>query len=174
MMQEFWVFGYGSLMWNPGFEHIARTDAVMHGLHRSLCIYSHVYRGTPEVPGLVMGLDRGGACRGAAFQVAEENWTATVDYLRAREQVTSVYLERSRPVRLLDGQDRMVDALVYIVDRNHEQYAGRLTVDEQLAIVRQGHGKAGPCADYVSSTVRHLQDVGIHDAMLEALHNRLA
>src|SRR5438309_11601760 len=87
---DLWVFGYGSLMWRPGFEFIEQVPARLIGEHRALCVYSFVHRGTPEKPGLVLGLDRGGACRGVAFRVAEKHRATTVAYLRAREQVTSV------------------------------------------------------------------------------------
>src|ERR1700710_3303101 len=87
---DLWVFGYGSLMWRPDFEFIEKVPARLVGEHRALCVYSFVHRGTPEKPGLVLGLDRGGACRGIAFRVAQNNRAATVGYLREREQVTSV------------------------------------------------------------------------------------
>jgi cation transport regulator ChaC len=88
-----WVFGYGSLMWRPGFAFEEKRIATIHGYHRSLCVYSHVHRGTAEAPGLVLGLDRGGSCQGVAFRVRDENWNEVIDYLREREQVTSIYLE---------------------------------------------------------------------------------
>src|ERR1700742_1062455 len=97
---DLWVFGYGSLIWRPGFEFLERVPARLIGEHRALCVYSFVHRGTPEKPGLVLGLDRGGACRGVAFRVAEKNRAATVNYLREREQVTSVYREVMRSVLL--------------------------------------------------------------------------
>src|SRR4051812_35408559 len=100
---QFWVFGYGSLMWRPGFAFLERRPATIYGYHRSLCVYSHVHRGTPERPGLVMGLDRGGSCRGAAFRVAHEIWDETLAYLRGREQVTMVYHETTLAARLDDG-----------------------------------------------------------------------
>ena len=93
-MDEFWVFGYGSLMWNPGFEFMERAEALVYGYRRSLCVRSFVHRGTRENPGLVLGLDRGGACRGMAFRISAEKWDEVIDYLRARELVTNVYLER--------------------------------------------------------------------------------
>src|SRR6266581_4946583 len=149
---ELWVFGYGSLMWRPGFAFIEQVPARLIGEHRALCVYSYVHRGTPEKPGLVLGLDRGGACRGIAFRVAEQNRAATVAYLRAREQVTSVYREVMRSVWLENETRQRVSALAYIVDRGHVQYAGRLSLAEQLRHVRQGHGKSGANRDYVLAT----------------------
>ena len=147
---DLWVFGYGSLMWRPGFEFIERVPARLIGEHRALCVYSFVHRGTPEKPGLVLGLDRGGACRGVAFRVAEKNRTATIAYLREREQVTSVYREVKRSVWLENEARQRVSALVYVVDRGHVQYAGRLSPAEQLRHVLQGHGQSGVNRDYVS------------------------
>ncbi|MGQ0484660.1 MAG: gamma-glutamylcyclotransferase [Hyphomicrobiales bacterium] len=171
-MQQFWIFGYGSLMWNPGFDYRDSEPALIHGFHRSLCVYSFVHRGTPERPGLVLGLDRGGSCHGMAFRVAAEKWDETLAYLRAREQVTSVYLEAMRPVRLLQNGVR-VEALAYVVDRSHRQYAGKLDSNRLLTFIRQGRGRSGNCADYVLSTLAHLRDMDIHDAALEALAARL-
>ncbi len=164
-MDDFWVFGYGSLMWNPGFEVIKREQATVFGLHRALCIYSWVYRGTPKKPGLVLGLDHGGSCRGVALKAPGKMREEIISYLRAREQVTAVYLESWRKVEL-DGGKR-VDALIYRVDQNHEQYAARLSIDKQVEIVNSSHGKSGPNTDYVISTVDHLRECGIHDHQLE-------
>ncbi len=168
-MAEFWVFGYGSLMWRPGFAYAERQPALISGLHRQLCIYSHVHRGTPDNPGLVMGLDRGGRCRGIAYRVEEMHRIATIDYLRLREQVTMVYIESMRNIRLLGERPRKVPALVYAVDRRHAQYAGRLSLDVQLELVRKGIGQSGPCIDYVRSTAAHLKEIGVRDHGLEAL-----
>ena len=140
--EDLWVFGYGSLMWNPGFEFVERVSARLIGLHRALCVYSFVHRGTPERPGLVLGLDRGGMCRGIAFRVAATARDATVTYLRAREQVTTVYLETMRRIELEEEARRQVRALCFIVDRSHVQYAGRLTLAECVHHVRQGHGRS--------------------------------
>lgn len=173
-MREFWIFGYGSLMWRPGFAFAERRNARLRGLHRRLCVYSHVHRGTPDRPGLVMGLDRGGACRGIAYRVEIADWATTLDYLREREQVTNVYLEVTRPVRLLGGDEREVAAITYAVDRSHPQYAGKLGIEAQLALIAQGHGISGPCAAYVLSTAEHLRDLGVDDPLLETLAHRLA
>ena len=166
---DLWVFGYGSLMWNPGFAVTERVPARLIGEHRALCVYSFVHRGTPEQPGLVLGLDRGGACRGIAFRVPDRHRVETVAYLREREQVTSVYREVKRSVWLDDDARRRVSALVYVVDRGHDQYAGRLTMAEQIRLVRQGHGRSGPNRDYVLSTVQALEAQGCRDAQLHQI-----
>jgi cation transport protein ChaC len=173
-MSELWVFGYGSLMWRPGFEFSEQAPAALIGAHRSLCIYSFHHRGTEAHPGLVLGLDEGGACRGVAFRVAPEHRDATTQYLRAREQVTDVYVEAMKPVSLLDGSGRELEALCFMVDRRHPQYAGRLSLERQAQLVRQAVGLAGANIDYVLNTVRHLEEAGIHDVELMALAARLA
>jgi cation transport protein ChaC len=170
---ELWVFGYGSLMWRPGFDFIEKAPAALIGAHRSLCIYSFHHRGTQAHPGLVLGLDEGGACRGVAFRVAQANADATLTYLREREQVTDVYVEAMKPVSLLDSSGRELEALCYIVDRGHPQYAGRLSLERQAELVRSASGLSGNNIDYVLNTVRHLEEVGIHDVELMALAQRL-
>jgi glutathione-specific gamma-glutamylcyclotransferase len=172
-MAELWVFGYGSLMWQPGFAFIEKVPAALIGAHRSLCIYSFHHRGTQQHPGLVLGLDEGGACRGIAFRVAQADAEATLTYLRDREQVTSVYVEKMKPVSLLDGSGRELEALCYIADRAHPQYAGRLSLEAQARLVRSASGLAGANLDYVLNTVRHLEEAGIHDVELMALAARL-
>ena len=166
---DLWVFGYGSLMWRPGFEYLEEVPARLIGEHRALCVYSFVHRGTPEKPGLVLGLDRGGACRGVAFRIAEKNRAETVTNLRAREQVTSVYREVMRSVWLEDDARQRVSALTYVVDRGHVQYAGRLSMAEQLRHVLQGHGQSGVNRDYVLATVKAIEAEGFRDAQLHQL-----
>jgi cation transport protein ChaC len=172
-MADLWVFGYGSLMWRPGFPFSASAPGLLKGSHRALCVISIFHRGTKEAPGLVLGLDRGGACRGVAYRVEAGAEDATVAYLRAREQVTDVYVEAYRPVRLLDGSDRTVKALTYLVDSHHVQYAGALSLEEQLRMVVGGKGQSGENAEYVLNTVLHLEEAGIHDPLLGALAKRL-
>ena len=171
--EDLWVFGYGSLIWRPGFEYLERVPARLTGAHRGLCVFSHVHRGTPERPGLVMGLDLGGACRGIAYRVAAAQRRATIHYLRAREQVTMVYRETVRGVTLLTNPEQRVQALVYMVDRGHPQYAGRLDLATQLHLVRQGHGQSGNNRDYVLSTVQALEALGLHDRDLHLLAEKL-
>ncbi len=171
--EDLWVFAYGSLMWRPGFAYAERAPARLFGLHRSLCVYSFVHRGTPEKPGLVLGLDLGGACRGIAYRVERDLRAKTITYLRAREQITMVYREAWRDVAVEGEPERRVRALVYVVDRGHPQYAGRLGIDAQLHFVRQGHGNSGANRDYVLATVGEIEAQGFRDANLHLLAERL-
>lgn len=164
-MDDFWVFGYGSLMWNPGFPFEERQQARLYGYRRALCIRSNVYRGTDENPGLVLGLERGGSCHGLAFRVAKANRDPVLDYLRERELVSNVYKERTILVGLADG--RRQPALTYVADPQHAQYVGGLGLDEAARIVCHASGQSGPNVDYVFNTVRHLREMGIRDVVLE-------
>lgn len=175
-MSDLWVFGYGSLIWRPGFVHRGAYPARLFGFHRSLCVYSHVHRGTPERPGLVMGLDRGGSCQGVAFHVDGEHAGEVMRYLREREQATMVYQERVQPVHVLDraeGLPHTIRAVTYCVDRLHRQYAGALSRDDQLEIVRGAVGQSGENPDYVIQTSQALEKLGVHDATLHWLSTRL-
>jgi cation transport protein ChaC len=166
---DLWVFGYGSLMWRPGFDYLEKVPARLIGEHRALCVYSFDHRGTPERPGLVLGLDRGGACRGIAYRVAASLRGNTIAYLREREQTTNVYREVMRSVWLDNEPRERVSALTYVADRGHVQYAGRLPLNEQLRIVQQGHGRSGNNRDYVLSTVKAIEAEGFRDAPLHQL-----
>jgi cation transport protein ChaC len=171
--QDLWVFAYGSLIWRPGFCYVERVPALLTGAHRALCVYSWHHRGTREKPGLVLGLDLGGACRGIAYRVAAEKRAATLAYLRDREQQNNVYREVLRPVRLIEPARRRVEALTFLVDRTHPQYAGRLSVDQQLEFVRQGNGRSGANREYVLATVEALEALGCRDRDLHRLAERL-
>src|SRR6476469_3355236 len=166
---DLWVFGYGSLMWRPGFDFIEQVPARLIGEHRALCVYSFDHRGTPQKPGLVLGLDRGGACRGIAFRVAAKLREDTIAYLRGREQTTNVYREVHRSVWLENEARQRASALTYVVDRGHVQYAGRLSLAEQLRFVQQGHGRSGNNRDYVLSTVKSIEAQGFRDRQLHQL-----
>ena len=167
-----WVFGYGSLIWNPGFPFISSQQGLLGGAHRALSIYSFHHRGTPEQPGLVFGLARGGSCRGMVFEVAETDWAEVRAYLQEREQVTMVYRDVFRAVRLADG--RVVQALAFVVDERHPQYAGRLPLERQLEMVRRSAGLSGRNRDYVLNTAQHLAELGIKDRQVMALAAMLA
>jgi len=166
---DLWIFGYGSLMWRPGFSYEEAVHAILSGGHRSLCVYSHVHRGTPRHPGLVLGLDAGGTCEGIAFHVAPKQANATLAYLRRREQVTNVYRPVLRRVTLKLAGAKEARALCYMVDRRHRQYAGALPLEEQARLVRRSQGRSGRNTDYVMNTVRHLRECGVNDRRLERL-----
>ena len=166
---DFWVFGYGSLMWRPGFDHVEARTACAHGYHRALCIYSIRFRGSPQRPGLVFGLERGGSCRGRAYRVAAENADDVMAYLDDREMLNKVYVPKFLKVRLDDG--RAVPAYGFVARREHRQYAGKLPVERAAELIRQGWGPHGSGFEYVANTVRHLDENGIHD---DFLHRVLA
>jgi cation transport protein ChaC len=163
---DFWVFGYGSLMWRPDFPYLECRPALLRGWHRAFCVYSHYYRGSKERPGLVLGLDRGGACRGRAFLVAAEDGHAVADYLHGREMISGVYEPRWVEVETPEARVR---AAAYMADRAHEQYAGKLPEDELVRLILQGVGSAGSNLDYIENTVRHLDELGIAEGALHRL-----
>ena len=169
---DLWVFAYGSLMWRPGFLYDKRCRATLQGWRRRLCVWSHVYRGTPQAPGLVLGLDAGGACEGVAFHVEASERATTVRYLRERELVTDAYFERVLPVALETGA--RVAALTYVANVAHAQYAPPMTAERALAIINASRGLSGANTDYVRNTVAHLREVGIEDVELDALIEGLA
>lgn len=164
--EALWVFAYGSLMWNPGFPFIESRPALLRGYHRKFCVYSHRYRGTPDRPGLVLGLDRGGSCRGIVFHVAAKDRAGVLDYLWEREMSNEVYRPRLLPVRTPDGEVR---ACAFVAKRAHVQYCGDLGLDRTIDCIRHGCGERGRNLDYLANTVRHLRELGIHDGALERL-----
>ncbi|MBC8158833.1 MAG: gamma-glutamylcyclotransferase [Alphaproteobacteria bacterium] len=167
---DLWVFGYGSLMWRPGFEHVDVQPAMLGGYHREFCIYSHHHRGTSDHPGLVLGLDRGGCCRGLAFRVAADHVADVVAYLDERELVTSAYIPKSVPVRM--GEER-AHAYTFVADPTHRQYAGHLDADAAAAIIMDAQGQSGLNRDYLINTVRHLEGLGFTDGRVHKLLQRV-
>lgn len=167
--EDLWVFGYGSLMWRPGFAYLEQHQARITGYHRGFCVYSYHHRGTPDRPGLVLGLTRGGSCRGMLYRVAAEQSDETITYLREREQVTAVYREVwVGALRLSDGK-RLPKVLTYVADPRHEQYAGALDMETQAGLIARSEGKSGRNPDYLASMVVHLRHMGIRDRGLEDL-----
>ncbi|MDO8323978.1 MAG: gamma-glutamylcyclotransferase [Phenylobacterium sp.] len=167
MSVERWVFGYGSLMWRPGFAYVERQSATLHGRRRAFCIYSVHHRGTYERPGLVLGLAPGGAVRGAAYRVAEGDWDEVYAYLREREQPTETYVESSAYVRLADG--RRVETLVFLSDTRHPQWAGALSLERQAELIAGATGLSGKNVDYLRDLVEHLRAEGVHDVIMARL-----
>jgi len=169
-----YVFAYGSLIWRPGFAYSAAHPALLRGYHRRFCIWSMRYRGTPEAPGLVLGLDRGGSCRGVAFQVPKRDAAAVLDYLQEREMPPSeeaVYERRVLRVALLDGErpgDREVRAVAFVADRTRASYC-RPGADAAAAAIARGRGQMGCNREYLLNTVAHLRSMGVRDAGLDRI-----
>ena len=168
---DLWVFGYGSLMWDPGFEVARAVPARLYGYHRRLCLWSVHYRGTAECPGLVLGLDRGGSCNGIALGVARRNAVAVAAYLREREMLNNAYLPVIKKVYLRGGGE--VDALTFVSRLDHPQFARPLSVAETASVVLAAEGRRGKNCDYVLNTVRHLSELEIHHTALHAVAEKL-
>lgn len=168
---ELWVFGYGSLMWNPGFPVARALPARLYGYHRRLCLWSIHYRGTARRPGLVLGLDRGGSCNGMALRVARKDIAAASVYLLQREMINNAYRPVIKRVYLEDGSG--VDALVFVSKLQHPQFARPLSVTETAEVVRAAEGRNGKNREYVLNTVRHLREFNIQHTVLRAVAEQL-
>ena len=167
-----WVFGYGSLLWSPGFRYSKKEIARLDGYRRSFSMRSIHHRGTAENPGLVLALrtDKHSFCEGLAFEVEQGKEVETLDYLRGRELVSSAYLERKVSLRLKNGQ--FIQSLVYIIDEGHAQYC-KLTPDEQAKIIAEAKGERGPNDEYLYSTRNKIAELCINDAEIECLYTKV-
>lgn len=168
-----WVFGYGSLLWNPGFEVAESVIGRLPGYARSFCMRSIHHRGSIDAPGLVLALDEttGTACDGIALRVETGSEDATLRYLRERELISSAYVEKTLDVLLEDG--RTIEALVYVIDAEHDQYCGGLPLEDQAQIIAKAVGGMGPNTEYLFNTATHLSEIGLHDPSLAWLHDRV-
>ena len=170
---DLWVFGYGSLMWSPGFPHKEKALARVHGYHRALCILSTRYRGTALKPGLVVGMCRGGSCWGMAFRIDARHVRRTLARLWSREMPRRVYEPRFVPATLRGA--RRVRALAFLADTSHPAYVRELDLHGRARLVAQGIGQRGPCVDYIRKTLEHMDEVGVRDPHLErVLHLALS
>jgi glutathione-specific gamma-glutamylcyclotransferase len=165
-----WVFGYGSLMWRPGFRYQEALPAVLRGYHRSFCVYSHYYRGTPQEPGLVLGLAPGGSCQGLAFRVTPADFASVRAYLDERELVSYAYRATYLPVKIPIGE---VSAYTFVADSNHPQYAGELSIERAAQIIIRARGRAGLNRDYLIETVRRMEAEGFAEERLHELLRRI-
>jgi cation transport protein ChaC len=167
---DVWIFAYGSLLWDSGFEPAETRPALLRGWHRCFCVSSRIYRGTPETPGLSLGLDRGGSCRGEALRIAERDREAVLAYLEEREMPEEIY--SVRPIKLAtDGGALAAHTLT--VNRDHPLYVSGLGLEASAARIAAGVGKRGANSDYLAQTVAHLDTLGIHDAALHRLLDRV-
>jgi glutathione-specific gamma-glutamylcyclotransferase len=167
-----WLFAYGSLIWAPCFNYLEAEPALLRGYHRSWCLYSFDYRGTPEQPGLVLGLDRGGSCRGIAFRLAPQGVARSLARVWRREMTAPpVYDLRQLPVRTKHGTHL---TLAFTVRRDRRDYAGRLPLAAAAQLIAQAEGRHGSCRDYLDKTLGHLTAHGIVDASLRRVAERVA
>ena len=171
-MNRLWVFGYGSLLWHPGFEAEEVVTARAEDYHRSFCMLSIHHRGTEAEPGLVLALDAlsGATCTGAALLVPQGQEDAVLAYLRERELVSAAYVERHLPLALQDG--RRIEALTYVIDPGHRQYC-RFDLERQAQMIARATGGRGPNRDYLFNTAAHLDELGIEDAEMAWLVTRV-
>jgi len=169
--QPVWIFAYGSLIWDPEFCYAEAEPALLRGYHRSFCVYSYDYRGTPDRPGLVLGLDRGGSCRGIVFRLPPETLAEAINRLWLREMSgRQVYNMRRLRVRTRRGTQR---TFAFTVLRDRSDYAGRLPLDEAARMILDAAGRRGACRDYFDNTLRHLEQLGLADRALRRLAQRV-
>lgn len=167
----FWFFAYGSLMWDPPFPLAEARPARLYGWHRSFCVQSENYRGTPERPGLSLGLDRGGSCAGLALRVAEADRKVAIREIEKRELSNDpIYVCRPVKIRL---PDRAVDGYTLVVNRADRIYAGRRSFEDTAHTIARAEGRRGPNVDYLANTVAHLDEMGIAEGHLHALLRRV-
>lgn len=169
--RDVWVFGYGSLIWNPAFHFVEQRIGTVYGYHRRFCLWVPLGRGTPDAPGLMLGLEPGGCCRGVAFRIAPEAVEAELDIVWRREMVTHAYRPCWVRVHTVAGP---VSAIAFAINRAHERYAGRLAQDEVVNVLATAQGALGRSADYLFSTVEHLEALGIRDWPLHRLRDAVA
>jgi cation transport protein ChaC len=167
---ETWVFGYGSLMWNPAFHYAERRVGRIHGFHRRFCLWTHAGRGTPENPGLTLALERGGSCQGIAFRIAEGEAETELGIVFKREMVSGAYAPRWITVRTDAG---MIRAVTFVINHAHDRYAGLLPENRVAEVIASAAGPLGACAEYLHNTVEHLDDLGIIDRHLFRLHDQV-
>ena len=169
-----WVFGYGSLLWNPGFDVAEAARGTLPGWARSFCMRSIHHRGSEEKPGLVLALDAAdeASCDGVALRVKPGTEDNTLAYLRERELISSAYLEKNLHVDLLNGT--RIEAVTYVIDPEHVQYCGGLPLEEQAQIIAHAHGGRGPNSEYLYNTAQHLAEMGVADPDLDWLSRRVA
>ncbi|OYV44139.1 MAG: gamma-glutamylcyclotransferase [Acidocella sp. 20-57-95] len=170
MAQDLWVFGYGSLIWNPAFEHVEKRAALLRGYHRRFCLRMLMGRGTPETPGLMLALDHGGACKGAAFRIAAPKIRQELGLLWQREMFGGAYNARWVNVTTKDGPIR---AVTFVINRAHPRYIPEMSIEQTAALIATGCGDLGTCREYLENTISHLAAMGLRDSGLERIARAL-
>jgi cation transport protein ChaC len=168
--KDIWVFGYGSLIWNPAFHFTERRIGTVHGWHRRFCLWTTLGRGSPDCPGLMLGLDRGGSCRGVVLRIEPEHVESETDVLWRREMVSNAYV----PTWVRAATDKgEVAAIAFTINRAHERYAQKMSEEQAADIIARAAGRIGPCRDYLLNTVDHLDQLGIHDRAMRRLAGKV-
>jgi cation transport protein ChaC len=169
--EDLHVFGYGSLIWNPAFEYVEKRTALLHGWHRRFCLKMYMGRGTREMPGLMLALDHGGACKGVAFRIANAKIREELGILWQREMFGGAY--NARWVNLTaDGGERL-RAVTFVINRRHPRYLPELSVEQTAALIATGSGDLGTCREYLENTISHLAELGLKDAGLQRIAKAL-
>ena len=168
--EDLWLYGYGSLIWNPAFHFSERALATINGYHRRFCLWTHLGRGSPECPGLMLGLDRGGSCKGVAFRLTPAQIAEELPLVWRREMVTAAY----RP-HWLNGRvaDRPARILAFTINREHDRYGGGLGMEDIARAIARAEGPLGRCSEYLFNTFEHLRELGIDDRGLDHLCQRV-
>jgi cation transport protein ChaC len=166
MAEDLWVFGYGSLIWNPAFHYVEKRPVLLQGWHRRFCLKMYLGRGTPETPGIMLALDRGGACKGVAFRIAADKIREELNLLWQREMYGGAYL--ARWVNLCDGKERL-RGVTFVINREHPRYLKELSVEQTAALISTGCGALGTCQEYLENTVQHLKELGLRDTGLSRI-----
>lgn len=168
--ERVWIFGFGSLIWNPAFHFVERRTARIHGFHRQFCLWARAGRGSPQRPGLMLALERGGSCHGVAYRIAPKHVEVELDVVWRREMLTMAY----RPVWVAARTPRGIEhAIAFAANRSHDRYIRGLSDKEISRLLATGEGPLGACCDYLFDTVSHLRELGIRDRRLEALEHRV-
>lgn len=167
---DVWVFGYGSLIWNPAFHFVERRTARINGYHRRFCLWTQLGRGSPDNPGLMLGLERGGACRGVMYRIDKEAVETELDVLWRREMFTGAYCPTWVTAR---SGGETISAVTFVINRDNARYTGRLSEETIIRHVATATGPLGPCRDYLFETVEHLAELGIRDRRLEAMAGKV-
>ncbi len=158
--QDLWVFGYGSLIWNPAFHYVEKRPALLQGWHRRFCLKLFIGRGSPETPGVMLGLDQGGACHGVAFRIAAAKVREELGILWQREMYGGAYHARLLQLETAEGP---ISAVTFVINRDHPRYIRELSLEQTVALISTGCGDLGTCREYLENTVTHLRELGLND-----------
>ncbi|MZR30101.1 gamma-glutamylcyclotransferase [Sneathiella litorea] len=165
-----WVFGYGSLLWNPAFHFTEWQPARLFGFRRRFCLQASIGRGSPEKPGLMLALDHGGSCKGRAFHIAPEKIDSETDILWMREMVSGAYNARHIHIQL---PDRKVKGLTFVINRSHPRYVSNIGMEETVQLLASGEGHLGTCRDYLNNTIAHLDEMNVQDRYLHEIQQKM-